>query len=202
MNQWQKTFYEKFSQKRDKILKPILFILTKLKVSPNAVTLAGILSMLSFTFYLKNNAKLALIFIFFSVFFDSLDGALARYQSKNTDKGKFIDVSADCLNFFIFLLGLILANISNTFTFMPLAFFMLLSRTLRIYLNHFDYQSDWLFHPVAGFLPNLVSFTIYLLAILEIYLNYAILTSQLMFLFAIILIVDSIISFNKILQKK
>lgn len=201
MTPWQKKFYEISTQKRDKILHPVSWLLTKLQLSPNAITLCGIISMLFFVYFLPQNSNLALIFVFLTIFLDMLDGALARFQKTSSDRGKFIDVSADALNFSLFLFGLGRAGFINPSIITILIFSAIISRILRILYNSSDLPSDWLFRPVAGCLPNVVSFSCYFLFALEIFLDYAIITGQILFGFALILLIDSGRHFYKILQK-
>lgn len=201
MTPWQKKFYEISTQKRDKILRPVSWLLTKLRLSPNTITLSGIISMLFFVYFLPQNPRLALGFVFLTIFLDMLDGALARFQKISSDRGKFIDVSADALNFSLFLFGLGWAGFIDPSIITILIFSAIISRTLRILYNSSDFPSDWLFRPVAGCLPNVISFSCYFLFTLEIFLDYAIITGQIIFGFTIILLIDSGRHFYKILQK-
>lgn len=202
MNKFQEKFYKNWSDLRDELLSPIVFLLSKLKIKPNHVTLAGVFSMLAFVFFIPNRTSLSILFIILSVFFDMLDGALARYQKVSSDKGKFIDVCADCINFFLFLAGLSLINLIPPFVLLSLGFLMLLSRVFRILLNSFNYKSDWLFRPVAGFLPNLFGLVAYLLFIISTVFDSYIIMNQLFLLFTIILIIDSGYNFSKILSNE
>ncbi len=201
MNKFQEKLYQKIITKRDKIMRPFTISLSLLKVSPNIVTASGIIFMILFAYFLETNPLWAANFLIISLILDSLDGALARYQGQANDRGKFIDISADVLNYFIFLGGLTIAQIIEPLSLLLLAFFMLASKTLRVFINSKKYNSNWLFRPVAGFLPNLISYLSYIIIVLPIYFKYGIIQNQIFFIFALILIIDTIINFFQIIRR-
>lgn len=201
MNKFQEELYQKITIKRDKIMRPFSIILSRLKITPNLITATGVLFMLGFVYFLPAKPIWAVNCIIFSILCDLLDGSLARYQKINSDQGKFIDVSADALNYFIFLCGLAITEKIIPLTLLVLAFFMLLSKIFRIFLNSNKYNSDWIFRSVAGFIPNLIAGLSYAYIIFSFYFEFNNLQNQIFFIFAIVLIGDSITNFLKILKQ-
>lgn len=83
-------FQQKIKVEKARLLKPLLKTLTKIKISPNHLTLTGLaLSLISLSY---KNFTLAVIIQFG---FDFLDGALALYQKKQTKLGSKLDILAD-----------------------------------------------------------------------------------------------------------
>lgn len=201
MNKFQEELYQQITLKRDKVMRPFAIILSRCKITPNVITATGVFFMLEFAYLLPIKPIWAVNCIILSIFCDLLDGSLARYQKTNSDQGKFIDVSADALNYFIFLCGLTIIDKILPLTLLILAFFMLLSKILRIFLNSNNYDSDWIFRSVAGFIPNLIAGLSYAYIIFSIYFKHDNMQNQLFFVFAIILIIDSIINFFRIIKQ-
>ncbi|MCB1657802.1 MAG: CDP-alcohol phosphatidyltransferase family protein [Pseudomonadales bacterium] len=86
---------KKFSNWRDKHLKSLLKALTSLNVSPNAITIIGVLLLAIAATLSKEYIFFVAIFLILYVAFDGIDGPLARYQSKAHTGGALIDISAD-----------------------------------------------------------------------------------------------------------
>ncbi|MEN3046257.1 MAG: CDP-alcohol phosphatidyltransferase family protein [Candidatus Hydrothermales bacterium] len=79
----------------DKIV-PLLKFLNKIGVRPLHLTLSGfIFSLIPAMFYIKGKFFLAGILLLLFSLFDTLDGALARYQNSITDFGAFLDSVTD-----------------------------------------------------------------------------------------------------------
>ena len=97
---------------RDKALTPVIRLLTKHKVTPNMVSIAGIVSMILFgiTTYLHIYYA-SIIFLALSVLADLLDGSLARFQNVSTESGKKFDLIADNITFTIFMIAIGLAHL-------------------------------------------------------------------------------------------
>lgn len=97
---------------RDKALTPILRFLTRYKITPNMVSIAGIISMVLFGIITYLHFYYAsLIFLAISVLADLLDGSLARFQHASTEAGKKFDLIADNITFTIFMIAIGLAHL-------------------------------------------------------------------------------------------
>lgn len=97
---------------RDKALAPMLRLATRYNITPNMVSIAGIVSMVLFgiiTYLHIYYASLA--FLAISVIADLLDGSIARFQKISTDSGKKIDLVADNVTFTIFMITLGLTHL-------------------------------------------------------------------------------------------
>ena len=90
------------------LVNPILFLLLKLKLTPNAVTFLGfIICCISAYFISSGSFLVGGLLVLFSGFMDIFDGALARKMELTTDRGAFLDSTFDRLSEAIVLIGLI-----------------------------------------------------------------------------------------------
>ena len=90
------------------LVNPILFLLLKLKLTPNAVTFLGfIICCISAYFISSGSFLVGGLLVLFSGFMDIFDGALARKMEIITDRGAFLDSTFDRLSEAIVLIGLI-----------------------------------------------------------------------------------------------
>lgn len=90
------------------ILVPVIALLNSLGLSPNVVTLIGLLiNIAAALFIAKGMFITAGITILFAGIFDMLDGALARKMNKKTKFGGFLDSTTDRISEGAFYLGLI-----------------------------------------------------------------------------------------------
>jgi len=89
----------KFQDFKGWIFKPVLVILTSLKINANHISGLSALTAISSLFLSIHqfDPRFFLIGIWIHIFFDSLDGPLARFQNKNSSLGSFIDVVCDHL---------------------------------------------------------------------------------------------------------
>jgi len=200
MNKSQKEIYNNISKTKDKFLRFFAFLFTKLHITANQITFLGIVFMLLFIAFIKVNILLSGLFLIISILCDGLDGVLARYQKTASDKGKFIDIVTDNFNTFLFVIGIAYAGIANVLYLIPYVYLMLLSKSLRVFVNSFDYKSDWYFKGVAGLLPNLVNYTGYGLFLVSIIFLPTIILDYFFALGSLILIGDSIYYFFKIIN--
>lgn len=79
------------------IIDPIVTVLARLRVSPDFLTLLGMLMHVVFAYFLAvGQVRLAGILVFFFVPLDALDGALARKLGRATGSfGAFLDSNSD-----------------------------------------------------------------------------------------------------------
>ena len=88
---------------------PAVKLLTKVGVSPNALTILGVL-LASVVAYLLSEGYFLLgsVSLLMSAFFDQLDGALARASGRVTRFGGFFDSVADRISELVVFFGLLL----------------------------------------------------------------------------------------------
>lgn len=201
MDAWQNRIYETWRQLRDRALGPFALILDTLKVTPNMVTTSGIVAMSLFVVFVRQRPTLSLLFIFLAVACDMLDGVLARYQKIANPHGKLIDISADALNFCLFLFSLTRINILSLKIALVLIISSIISRILRVIYHQKSSKTPKIFYPVVGFLPNFIALTSYGLGILDILSKDGIINSQIWISFALVLSIDAIYHLLKIKQK-
>ena len=80
----------------DKIEKPIVTFLHKLKISPNLLSVFGlILGIIAAVFIALDDLILAALFLIIGAIADLFDGSLARKFNKETDFGAFLDSVID-----------------------------------------------------------------------------------------------------------
>ena len=105
--------FEKYRQSlRDTLdiyfINPILFLLIKLKLTPNLITLIGFGTCVIAAYYISiGSFVLGGLLVFISGVMDIFDGAMARKMNLITDKGAFLDSVFDRLSESIILVGLI-----------------------------------------------------------------------------------------------
>ena len=87
---------------------PILFLLIKLKLTPNSITLMGFIMCIVASYCIATESfVLGGFLVLISGMLDIFDGALARKMNLNTDKGAFLDSTFDRLSESIILVALI-----------------------------------------------------------------------------------------------
>ena len=119
------------------IVNPILFLMLKVKLTPNAVTILGFIICCISAYYISAGSFLVGgLLVLFSGFLDIFDGALARKINQITDKGAFLDSTFDRLSESIVLIGLIYYfSISNETNFVLLTSISLVFSLLISYLR-------------------------------------------------------------------
>lgn len=87
------------------LLTPFVAFLTKFGVSPNLVTVIGLIGHIICAWLIASSQiYIATILLLFFGLFDAVDGALARFQGKSSKIGAFLDSVSDRLSeAFIFL---------------------------------------------------------------------------------------------------
>jgi len=139
-----------FRKKRDSLLKPLLKILNRLGISANNLSISKIFFTIIYLLFIKSNFSLAMSFLLFGgVFLDFLDGPLARYTNKDSDRGKFIDVLSDQIVYILAIWGLIIINIGNYIILSYNIIIISLFYLLIIINKNENIESDWIIKPVA-----------------------------------------------------
>jgi phosphatidylglycerophosphate synthase len=85
---------------------PLVRVLARLHVSPNAVSLAGPLLGLVFVFVVRRDPRPSFLIWFLSVAVDGVDGALARYTGSASDFGAVFDQVCDHTRETLIVVGL------------------------------------------------------------------------------------------------
>ena len=159
-------------ESRSVLFKPILSILTKLGINSNHISFLGLIfSFIMFYFLIKNQVINSLIFFILILLVDGIDGSLARYQEKTTDKGKFFDMVVDSIVATLLVLGLMILDQINYLNGALFIYLMLLAIIFAIMINSKHYKTDWLFHARAGFfahLPKNIFYVFFVLWVLGI----------------------------------
>lgn len=106
---------EKWGALRTKKLAPILCILDKMHIAPSALTLASIPCLIGMVILLQKHVLLSLVFLLIHYVLDTLDGSLARYQKRVSQKGHLLDLCIDQMGVILFTLGLIWYELENPF---------------------------------------------------------------------------------------
>lgn len=139
-----------FRRQRDILFSPIIKLLYKLGINPNMLSISKILFAGLYLLLIKNNLALAVFFLLFGgVLIDFLDGPLARYTNKDSDRGKFIDMFSDQLVYVFFVWGLMIINIGKpiilSYNILIISAFYL----IIIVNKNENIKSDWIIKPVV-----------------------------------------------------
>lgn len=193
--------YYRIAGFRNKMLKPLTFLLTLLKVTPNMISYSALICMSGFVFLINHNRFLAAAMLAAAVIIDNIDGPLARYQKNASDKGKFVDVCCDQITFALFMIGIIYAGLVNQTIGAVYLSIMFFSRVFRVVRHSFYVETDWHFKPIVGFLPifltalTFIAFGVFLF----FQKNYLTVISV---IFSAILLVDLVYNFTQIVYGK
>jgi phosphatidylglycerophosphate synthase len=166
------SIYSKIGMIRDVMFHRLVIHLTHMKITPDHLTVMGVVMMIFYLFLIPYSTMAAMVCLIMAVTLDSLDGVLARHQKKSSDRGKFFDVMADNFSSFLFSLGLALCHLVNPLIMIAYVYFKLLGKVFKIYMNSFHYQSDWLFRAVAGFSTNFINYLGYMLFIFSFFYHF------------------------------
>ena len=86
-----------FKEKFDSFFKPLVKLLKRLNVDPIHLTVISTIFGLFSVFFLYLDHLLFIVFILLSIFFDKLDGTLARFTNKSTEYGRWMDYLSDSM---------------------------------------------------------------------------------------------------------
>ncbi len=107
--------YLRIRKMRDAFLNPVVKFLSKVKVTPDQLTILSFLFIFPCVFFLNSQPLLSLLFLIFHLVTDAVDGALARHTKSFSLRGAFMDHACDYAFFFIFILALIYYHLVNGF---------------------------------------------------------------------------------------
>jgi len=155
----EKYFGEKWAKQwsriRDKALNPFAKVFSAIGATPDRISYFSVILMLGFLYFIRIDYNIALMFLILTLFSDMMDGVLARYQKVESDRGKFVDVVCDNVNYFLFLIGLVMVGLLHEIIALFLVYFIFMSDVFRVMCHGVILKSDWKFKAVVGFLPNL-----------------------------------------------
>ncbi len=197
LNVWEQKYYLSIRRVRDLFSMPLARILNKTGLTPNMLTGLGFCSFIVFFVLIVLQNKYALLFIIIGLSLDMFDGALARVQNKSSDRGKFVDVLFDAINFAIFVFALIYIQFLSGFVGAVFIFLISLSKVLRMIYHARFLQTDWFFKSTAGFTPIFLIGLSYLFFYVHYF--YGVLPMDYIFLiFSAILIFDIVYFYRKL----
>jgi len=193
--------YYKTRKIRDIIFKPLMKIYVFFGITPDILSYLGIFMILGFVLTIKSNLSFAILFLLLCLFLDGNDGVLARYTKSNSDKGKFKDMVCDHITFNIFIIGLVYAGFLGGIYALIFIFALTLSKTFRIIYNGLHIKSNWYFITTAGSVPFaivVISYIGFFIMIFSRFLYF----NQLYTLFSIILFIDALYMYIKLVYKE
>jgi CDP-diacylglycerol--glycerol-3-phosphate 3-phosphatidyltransferase len=95
------------------LLRPLVILLARLGISPNAVSLSQIMLGLIVFFVIVPYPRTAFLLMVLAIVLDGVDGALARYTGKASRYGALIDQYADHVREILVVAGLAYAGALN-----------------------------------------------------------------------------------------
>ena len=147
-------FYEGLAPVRDTFLRPLVTIMGRLGFTANLMSLTSVVLMVPVVFLAHASPWAATGCIAMSTLADQVDGSIARFLGTLSDRGKLVDMVCDSAAFTVYVVALVLSGLIAPVVAVLVAYTMVLSKTLRVVVHSYSMRSDWLFRPVAGFLPN------------------------------------------------
>ena len=93
--------YETCKAWRDKFFYPLSCLIAKTGITPNQISLFGLVILFGFVYYIDTNLKLSLLFLVVHLLLDGLDGAVARLTKQDNTAGEVMDTFVDYTGMFI-----------------------------------------------------------------------------------------------------
>jgi len=130
----KKTLTDRLRARGAVIIDPIVTVLARLGVSPNVLTLAGMLSHLLFAWLIANGRmQLAGVAFFLIVPLDALDGALARKTGRDKSSfGAFLDSTSDRIAEIILFAGFLIYYTNEGNAWLAAATYLALTGSLMV----------------------------------------------------------------------
>lgn len=128
-------------------LKPVCRLLTALHITPNRLTFLRFLAGPAFFVYFPVYPRKMTLLLLVAAALDFVDGALARFQRVESDRGKFWDVLVDHTNYAFAILTMLMTQAFNT---AGLAYHLLIMPVAYLLstIKHSEKtKSDWIIHP-------------------------------------------------------
>jgi len=93
--------FSRWRNVRDKFFKLLIDRLSKYGIQPSHLSFTGLMMVVPLIFFFKFNPWLAFVFLLLNVFFDGIDGPLARSKHISTGRGALTDLACDHLSFLV-----------------------------------------------------------------------------------------------------
>lgn len=97
----EEKFYMWFRGAREPLVLPIVDFFARLGMKPETLTYIGLAMMVPFVYFFSFHPWIAFPFLLLQMFFDGLDGSLARKLGTSSARGAFLDVTADYVSFVV-----------------------------------------------------------------------------------------------------
>jgi len=146
---WLDKKNKELQKTRAKVFRPICKVLTKLKIQAFHITNFRTLLAFAFLAIFFYDKWISFSLIIISLLLDIFDGPLARYQKKDSDKGKFLDTFNDTVSYSIIIIALIFWG-ANWFVSIIHIISTLYGYVLAIIYKNEGKESDWIIRPAAG----------------------------------------------------
>lgn len=118
----------KIRRQSKRILTPIAKFLAKLHITPNYITLFGLIfSLLYFFEMMLNNLIFSVIFLIISALMDALDGEVARVLNKSSNLGSFLDSTLDRVEDILYISSFIFINFPSVLVALSVGFSLIIS---------------------------------------------------------------------------
>ena len=139
----------RFQGYRGVIFKPLLIIFHRFGLSANILTNIRLLLGVVFLFWFYYGDEfLATLFLLFILLLDAFDGALARFQNRSSDRGRFLDILIDSVIYSFTILALFKFKLDPfllAYNIFIIAIVYLLGTIKKQEFN----KSDWIIRPHA-----------------------------------------------------
>lgn len=155
----------KFQRLKTSFFSPLLYLLTKMKIGPWCVSnfriFLAILACILFLFDYIN--ILAVFILLFTDLLDGIDGSLARYQNKASDRGKFVDIVIDDMIYCLLVIMAIKIG-ANSYSATYNIAVVLFTPLLAIIKKEEGKPTDWIIkpYPRTGYIKYFVMIPFYL----------------------------------------
>ena len=139
----------KFQRYRCVVFKPLLIVFHRLGLTANILTNVRLLLGVVFLFWFYyGDGFSAALFLLFILFLDTFDGALARFQNRSSDRGRFLDILIDSVIYSFTILALFKFEI-NSFLLAYNIFIIAVTYLLGTVKKQEFNKSDWIIRPHA-----------------------------------------------------
>ena len=170
---------EKMRKHKDKMFAPLVSVCKKYDIKPYTISYLSLLMMFPFVYFFAFNPWLAFVFMLLNLFFDGLDGAVARQTKSDSIQGDVLDHAIDYLSLLIYFFTFLFFGLFNAFwgafyivNYVVMSFLIIISRGMKVKIFPILFRMRWflygvfmicLFFDVNIFDPFLVLVSVYLL---------------------------------------
>ena len=111
----EERFYLWFRRFREPLMSPVVNFFVRAGFRPDTLTYLGLAMMVPYVYFFSFNPWLSFLFLCLQVFFDGLDGPVARQLKKSSAQGAFLDVAADYASYVIIFFTALFFGLLNPF---------------------------------------------------------------------------------------